>query len=44
MLFRSAVEVTQPGGVLKVEQHEDGSVSMQGPSYIVFQGEYEYEA
>lgn len=40
----SAVEVTQPGGVLKVEQHEDGSVSMQGPSYIVFQGEYEYEA
>lgn len=40
----SAVEVSQPGGVLKVNQHEDGTVSMQGPSHIVFQGEYEYEA
>ena len=40
----SSVLVAQPGGVLKVEQHEDGSVSMQGPSHIVFQGEYEYEA
>ncbi len=40
----SVVEVAQPGGVLKVELHKNGTVSMQGPSQIVFQGEYEYEA
>ena len=38
------VEVTQPGGVLKVEQQEDGTVFMQGPSHFVFEGVYEYEA
>ena len=40
----SVIEVSQPGGTLKVEIHKDGVVSMQGPAQIVFQGEYEYEA
>ena len=40
----SVIEVSQPGGILKVEIHKDWIVSMQGPSQIVFQGEYEYEA
>lgn len=39
-----SVEVEQPGGVLYVEWDEKDVVHMTGPSHIVFQGEYEYEA
>lgn len=35
------VEVRQPGGILQVDWLEDGTVSMTGPSHVVFQGEYE---
>lgn len=36
-----SVEVKQIGGTLKVDWLEDGTVSMTGPSQVVFQGEYE---
>ena len=38
------VEVHQPGGTLQVEWDADDVVHMTGPSHVVFQGEYEYEA
>ncbi len=37
------VEVEQPGGVLYVEWDEEDVIHMTGPSYVVYQGEYEYE-
>lgn len=39
-----SVLVEQPGGVLQVEWKEQGQVLMRGPSEIVFEGEYIYEA
>jgi len=38
------VDVEQPGGVLHVEWDEEDVIHMTGPSHVVFQGEYEYEA
>ena len=38
------VEVMQIGGPLQVEWDEQDVVHMTGPSHVVFQGEYEYEA
>ncbi len=38
------VTVTQPGGDLQVEWDAEGIVHMRGPSHVVFQGEYFYEA
>lgn len=38
------VAVEQPGGVLYVEWDEEGIIHMTGPSHVVFQGEYSYEA
>lgn len=38
------VAVEQLGGVLDVEWDEEGVIHMIGPSHVVFQGEYEYEA
>lgn len=38
------VLVEQPGGVLQVEWREQGNTVMRGPSEIVFEGEYNYEA
>lgn len=38
------VEVQQIGGVLLVELDNDGNIHMTGPSNVVFEGEYYYEA
>ncbi len=38
------VEVEQIGGVLNVEWDENDVIHMIGPSYVVFEGEYIYEA
>lgn len=38
------VDVEQPGGVLHVEWDEAGIVHMTGPSHVVYEGEYHYEA
>ena len=38
------VDVEQPGGVLHLEWDEEDVIHMTGPSHVVFQGEYEYEA
>lgn len=38
------VAVEQPGGVLYVRWDEEGNVHMTGPSHIVYEGEYIYEA
>ena len=38
------VEVEQLGGVLYVEWDEEDVIHMTGPSHVVFQGEYDYEA
>lgn len=38
------VDVEQIGGVLHVEWDEAGRVHMRGPSHVVYEGEYFYEA
>lgn len=38
------VSVEQPGGVLEVHWTDHGEVHMRGPSRIVYEGEYFYEA
>lgn len=38
------VSVEQIGGILNVEWKENGHVFMTGPSHIVYEGVYEYEA
>ena len=37
------VEVCQPGGTMHVDWDDQDVVHMIGPSYVVFQGEYDYE-
>ena len=46
MLGKGAREVSveQIGGVLHVKWDEEGIIHMTGPSHVVFQGEYAYEA
>ncbi len=39
-----SVDVEQPGGVLHVEWDETGVMHMTGPSDVVYEGEYQYEA
>ncbi len=36
--------VEQPGGFLSIEWDEEDVIIMTGPSHVVYQGEYEYEA
>lgn len=43
-LCGKSVDVEQPGGVLRVDWDEAGMVHMTGPSHVVYEGEYHYEA
>ena len=43
-LCKNEATVNQIGGPLKVKWDEDGLVHMKGPSFVVFEGDYESEA